>query len=113
MTAPDAASQTLTFPGGARAKLVRSESLHQAVLVTTDMPAAPSGKVYQLWLDMPDEGMVSAGVMPRKADQSVMLEGDAALATGAGITVEPDGGSTAPTSDPIALFAFTELRPVA
>jgi len=44
--------------------------------------------------------------MPVKADQTVVLEGDAASATAAGITVEPEGGSSAPTTEPIALFDF-------
>ncbi len=38
---------------------------------------------------------------------TILLEGDAATATGAGITVEPAGGSTTPTTAPLALFAFT------
>ena len=113
LAAPDAASETLTFPGGARAKLVRSASLHQAVIVTTAMPAAPGDSVYQLWFAQPDDGMVSAGVMPAKADQTVLLQGDAATATAVGITVEPRGGSPEPTSDPIALFDFGKLVPVA
>jgi anti-sigma-K factor RskA len=113
LAAPDAASETLTFPGGARAKLVRSASLHQAVIVTTAMPLAPDSNVYQLWYQQPEDGMVSAGVMPKKADQTVLLEGDAATATAVGITVEPDGGSPEPTSDPIALFDFSQLKPVA
>jgi hypothetical protein len=37
-----------------------------------------------------------------------MLEGDAADALAVGITVEPEGGSPEPTSDPIALFDFSE-----
>jgi anti-sigma-K factor RskA len=57
--------------------------------------------------------MVSAGVMPAKADQTVLLQGDAATATAVGITVEPRGGSPEPTSDPIALFDFGKLVPVA
>lgn len=113
LNAPDAASETLTFPTGARAKLVRSASMHKALLVTSAMPTAPKGKVYQLWYAVPGQGMVSAGLMPAKADQTVFLDGDAAEATAAGITVEPAGGSPQPTSDPIALFAFDELRPVA
>ena len=57
-------------------------------------------------IDQPGRGMVSAGVMPIRADQTVLLTGDAATAAGAGITVEPEGGSTEPTSKPIALFDF-------
>ena len=94
---------------GIRATIVRSPSLGRAVLIADDMPAAPAGKDYQLWLDQPGRGMVSAGVMPHEThhDVTMLLEGDAATATGAGITVEPAGGSPAPTGEPIALFAFS------
>ncbi|KRF16483.1 anti-sigma factor [Nocardioides sp. Soil797] len=104
MNADDAKEVSVDLPGGASAEVVRSTSLGKAVLVTHDMPDAPEGKVYQLWLQSPEGTMVSAGLMPRGADQQVMLEGDAGSATAAGITVEPAGGSEAPTSDPIALF---------
>ena len=106
LDAPDARSSSMDFPGGASATVTHSDELGQAVIVTHQMPPPPEGKVYQLWLDQPGEGMVSAGLMPVKADQTVLLTGDAATATGAGITVEPEGGSTAPTTEPIALFDF-------
>lgn len=106
INAPDARSTSLDFPGGASATITHSDSLGKAVLVTHKMPPPPDGKVYQLWFDQPGEGMVPAGLMPVKADQLVVLDGDAASATGAGITVEPAGGSTSPTSKPIALFDF-------
>lgn len=106
LDAADAESTTLSFPGGATATVTHSDSLGEAVIETSDMPAPPAGKVYQLWLDQPGEGMVSAGVMPVAEDQTLLLVGDAASATGAGITVEPEGGSHEPTSAPIALFDF-------
>lgn len=106
LDADDAKSVSLDFPSGASATLTHSDSLGEAVLVTDDMPNPPDGKVYQLWLAQPGEGMVSAGVMPVKEDQTVLLDGDAATATGAGITVEPAGGSAQPTSKPIAMFDF-------
>lgn len=95
--------------GGAKATIVRSASLGKAIIIADHMPAAPDGKDFQLWLDQPNRGMVSAGVMPHGTADTVtiVLEGDAATATGAGITVEPAGGSTAPTSEPVALFSFT------
>jgi anti-sigma-K factor RskA len=104
--ATDAKSTSMDFPGGAHATVTHSDSLEKAVIVTTDMPAPPTGKVYQLWLDQPGQGMVSAGLMKVAADQTVVLEGDAATALGAGITVEPEGGSEEPTTKPIALFDF-------
>jgi anti-sigma-K factor RskA len=94
---------------GARATIVRSASLGKAVIIADNMPAAPAGKDFQVWFDVPGRGMVSAGVMPHEAKPTVtmLLEGDAAKATGAGITLEPAGGSPAPTSKPVALIAFT------
>jgi anti-sigma-K factor RskA len=73
------------------------------------MPAAPDGKDFQVWLNQPNKGMVSAGLMPHGSAPTVtmVLSGDAATATAAGITMEPAGGSTSPTTAPVALFAFT------
>jgi anti-sigma-K factor RskA len=95
--------------GGARATIVRSASLGKAVIVADGMAPAPEGKDYQLWLQTRDGAMVSAGLLPRESAPTVtkMLEGDASQAIGAGITVEPAGGSPQPTSDPIALFQFS------
>ncbi|NUS41512.1 MAG: anti-sigma factor [Terrabacter sp.] len=106
LAAGDATRTAKRFPDGATATIVRSASLHKAVLITSKMPSAPNGKVYQLWLQDPTGHMASAGVMPPGGDQVVVLDGDASKATGAGITVEPTGGSGQPTSDPIALFSF-------
>jgi anti-sigma-K factor RskA len=95
--------------GGARATIVRSVSLGKAVIIADNMPAAPAGKDYQLWLEFPGKGMVSAGVMPHDARPTLTmpLNGDASKAIAAGITVEPAGGSPAPTTAPIALFSFS------
>jgi len=104
--APDAQRASKTFPDGASATVVRSKSVGRAVLVTQQMPGPPEGKVYEAWLLDPSGTFQPAGLMPPKPDQTIVLEGDAAAATAAGITIEPAGGSTRPTSDPIALFSF-------
>ena len=49
----------------------------------------------------------SASIYGSAPTVTVMLEGDAASATGAGITLEPAGGSPEPTSTPLALFSFS------
>ncbi|SDL08962.1 Anti-sigma-K factor RskA [Nocardioides sp. YR527] len=107
LSAKDATTVAVDLPGDARARVVRSVSENRAVLVTSDMPAAPDGKVYELWLQH-DDVMVPAGLMPAGSDQTVVLEGDAGDASAAGITVEPEGGSDEPTSAPIALFDFAQ-----
>jgi anti-sigma-K factor RskA len=104
--AEDAQRFTQTFPGGATATVVRSKSLNEAVVITHDMPAAPSGHAYALWLQH-DEVMVPAGVMPEGPDNEVLLSGDAASADGVGITVETAGDEpTEPSDDVVALFTF-------
>ncbi len=103
---PEAQHVTQEFPDGATATVVRSREEGKAVLVTAKMPPPPDGKVYELWLRTPKGVMVPAGLMPVKADQTVLLKGEAADATAVGITVEPVGGSDKPTSAPIAMFDF-------
>lgn len=105
LRAPDAERYTQTLDG-AEATLVRSPSLNKAVLLTRDMAPPPEGKVYELWLDHEGIGMVPAGLMDRGGEQRILLEGDPATATGAGITVEPAGGSEEPTLPPVTLIPF-------
>lgn len=62
--------------------------------------------MYQLWFD--DRGtMRSAGLIDRAAtSDTALLDGPVDGASGMGITVEPAGGSTQPTSAPLALLTF-------
>jgi len=91
--------------GDATATIVRSPSLKKAVIVTANMPNAPEGKVYELWLKQ-GESMIRAGLMPAGDANTVLLEGDAASASAVGITVEPAGGSETPTLPPVAVISF-------
>jgi anti-sigma-K factor RskA len=108
LQAADAKRVDVDLPGGARASVVRSVSVGRAVLVTHDMPEAPSGRVYEVWLQTPAGAMEPAGIMTEAGSTTLVLEGDAAAATAAGITVEPEGGSDAPTTEPIVLFDFEQ-----
>lgn len=108
LQAPDAEEVFLDLGEAGRATVVRSKSQDKAVITTEDMVPAPEGKDYELWFQTPDEDMVPAGLMPDDPDQTVVLDGSAAEAIAVGITVEPEGGSDQPTTDPIALFDLTE-----
>jgi anti-sigma-K factor RskA len=101
---PAAQRYTKELAGGATATIVRSDKVNRAVIVTENMPAPPDGKVYQLWLQTPDRHLNSAGLMPDGAD-TVLLEGDAGDAVGAGVSLEPSGGSEQPTKV-VALIDF-------
>jgi Anti-sigma-K factor rskA/Putative zinc-finger len=92
--------------GNATATVVRSISLKKAIIVTADMPATPAGKAYELWLKQ-GSALVKAGLMPTGPSNTVLIQGDAATATGVGITVEPAAGSDTPTLPPVALIPFT------
>lgn len=104
----DARQATLRFDDGAQATVTHSPSEGRAVIQTRDMPPPPEGKVYELWWQDPDGQMAPAGLMPERPDQTMVLEGDATGARAVGITVEPEGGSQEPTSEPIALFDLGE-----
>jgi anti-sigma factor RsiW len=105
--ATDAQRYAATVSDGGTATVVRSKSVGRAVLITNNLAAAPSGKIYQMWLKAAGGNFVSAGLLPSAGNQTVLLEGDAATALGAGLSVEPTGGSPQPTTQPVALIAFT------
>jgi anti-sigma-K factor RskA len=101
--APDAVELTEKLPGGnGQITLVRSASLDGAVMIADQMPDPAPGKTYQMWLQQPGRGMVSAGLMP-DADRPTVVTGDLASATAAAVSIEPAGGSAQPTKA-IALF---------
>ena len=104
--ADDATAVEQPLNGGGTATVTRSPALGRAVIMTSGLPTPPKDRVYQLWLQKPDGEFAAAGLVPSGGDQVVVLDGDAAAAAGAGITVEPAGGSPAPTTRPLALFAF-------
>jgi len=107
LRADDATRQSVTVRGGT-VTLVRSKELRRAVLVAKDLPSAPSGKTYELWLQDPSGTMVPAGLMPSAQNQNFVLTGDATRAIAAGLTIEPEGGSRQPHLPPVALFDFRE-----
>jgi anti-sigma-K factor RskA len=106
LAADDANRTTLEFEDGSQATVVVSRSVDHAVIVTEDMAPAPPGKDYQLWFQNTEGEMEPAGLMPDDSDATVLLDGQVGAHTGVGITVEPDGGSPEPSTDPIAVFAF-------
>lgn len=94
LDAKDATSSRADL-GGGTATVWRSKSVGRAVVVLAGVKA-PSDKVYQLWL-VRASGATSAGLVPDRADQTVLLQGDAATASAAAISVEPTGGSSTPS----------------
>lgn len=73
----------------------------RAVLVADELPPAPEGAVYETWI-IRDGVPEPAGIFePRGGDAATAVEGSVAGAQAVAVTVEPEGGSQMPTSDPI------------
>lgn len=84
--------------------VVFSSDEGKLAFVPRQVPEPPSDKTYQLWLVGP-EGARSAGLMTDPSSPVVVTGlGDA---ENFGITIEPEGGSQQPTSDPLLLLALS------
>ncbi len=102
LSAPDARIQTGGTSVGGTVTAVVSASHREAVVTTAGLPALSGNRVYQLWV-ITQAGARSAGLLPG-ATTSVLADG---VSSGAklGITVEPAGGTTRPTTTPIILLS--------
>jgi anti-sigma-K factor RskA len=105
MSASDVQTVRSTVADGGSLTWYRSKSADRAVVTSAGLPALPDSKVYELWLQRADGTMAPAGFLPA-GSSTVVLTGDARTAGGAGLTVEPAGGSAQPTTTPLALAAF-------
>lgn len=105
MAAPDARMVESHGEDGAMARAVVSPSMGEAVLVVDRMAPAPSEHTYELWL-IGDDGAIPAGLfdIDDTGRTTQLLSGDFDGAYAIGVTVEPMGGSPAPTSDPVMML---------
>lgn len=90
---------SLGGPGGAEGVIASTDS--GAIFVALDLGEAPSGTEYQLWL-MKD-GVPVPDTTFDVTDAVVIVETDRSIDgyDGAAVTVEPEGGSEQPTTDPV------------
>jgi anti-sigma-K factor RskA len=85
---------------GARAELLTLEG-DRAVLVAENMPPAPEGKTYQIWVIKGDTPQPS-GLFESKGDSvAAVVENPVEGADAVAVTIEPEGGSRKPTTDPM------------
>lgn len=101
--ATDMREASVNVTGGGTATVRISSSHNAAVVEMKDVPAPPSGKVYQMWL-IPKDGSaaVSQGLMDAEALSKPAIVNGIATASAIGITVEPVGGSQSPTFPVVA-----------
>ncbi|NUT69988.1 anti-sigma factor domain-containing protein [Pseudarthrobacter sp. C4D7] len=101
--ASDLREASVNVAGGGKATLLISASEDAAVVKMSGVPAPPTGKVYQMWL-IPKDGSapVSQGLMDEEALSKPAVVQGIHSAASLGITVEPAGGSKAPTLPTVA-----------
>ena len=85
---------------GARAELVTLEG-DRAVLVVENMPPVPEGKTYQIWVIEEDVPKPSGLFKPKQDSVAAVVEHPLGGGDVIAVTVEPEGGSPKPTSDPM------------
>jgi anti-sigma factor RsiW len=99
LSAPDVRTATGPVSTGGTATVVTSLVRHEVVVSTSGLASLPSGKVYELWLISPTAarraGLLPAAVSGRTAPvlASGFVAGDVL-----GMTVEPAGGTSKPTT---------------
>ena len=88
--------------------IVVSPRLRDAVVVLSGMPTPASDRAYQLWFI--DGGTAeSAGVLPAGTGSGTALLENMRRAETLGVTLEPAGGSTQPTTRVLADIDLTEI----
>ncbi len=85
---------------GARAELVTLEG-DRAVLVAENMPPVPEGKTYQIWVIKGDTPQPSGLFEPKGDSVAAVVEKPVERADAVAVTVEPEGGSKKPTTEPM------------
>lgn len=106
--APDSQTVNNAVTGGGAATVIFSASEKASVVTLNNLPALPDTKTYELWLFDSTGTPHPAGVFVPPAEGSVTrLVADAESSTGVALTVEPAGGSDAPTTEPILVVKWT------
>jgi len=109
ISAPDSHSITEATSAGGRATLLYSLRKHAIIFATHGLPPPPPGKVYQLWFIGPPT-VRSAGLLPAAQAGQVGPVLAAGLVRGdeIGLTVEPAGGTSKPTTTPILIIKLRD-----
>jgi len=106
------ADDVRTVPGvsqkqGHTGAIVMSRSEGEAIFVASDLPELPSDQVYEAWTIQGADDPQPAGTFSPDDSSSLLALPDSSFdATTMAITVEPEGGSEAPTSDAVVTFAM-------
>lgn len=94
---------------GTNGELLVVDDRNTALLALSNLPELEPGRVYQVWLIDEGDPVPNVTFQPNTVGAaSVAVPGDIESYRLLAITVEPEGGSTAPTTDPIISSPLTD-----
>jgi anti-sigma-K factor RskA len=99
--AKDSHKTSTALTTGGSATVVWSHDLDTAAVMVQDTPALPDDKAYALWFIDEDGQATAAGMLPKDSSTWSVLDGKLKAGDSVGVTVEPAGGSSQPTTAPI------------
>jgi anti-sigma-K factor RskA len=107
LSAPDAQITTQATTDGATATVVASRVEQKIVFTAAGLPPLPASKVYELWLMGPprirEAGLIPA---PSAGKTAPLLASGLAAGDKVGVTIEPAGGTSQPTTTPILVMSL-------
>ncbi|MBT2586051.1 anti-sigma factor domain-containing protein [Arthrobacter sp. ISL-95] len=108
LQAQDVQKKSAAVPGGGTATISASSAKDSFVVLMDGVEPAPEGKVYQLWT-LPKDGSapVPQGTMDAETLSKPAVVKGLSSASSVAITVEPTGGSNAPTTDPVLVVGLS------
>ena len=109
LAAPDAMLTSATSSVGGTATVVLSHAEQKIVFTSSGLPALPSSEVYQLWLIGPVH-VRSAGLLAEASNGKTtpVLASGLQADDKVGVTVEPAGGTSSPTTTPILAMTLPD-----
>ncbi|MFI2201077.1 anti-sigma factor domain-containing protein [Streptomyces sp. NPDC020192] len=105
--APDARATTSKDARGRGIGVIASASEREAVVTLSGYGTPSGGRVHQLWQMRPHAQPRSLGLLA--GDTPLVAKGLDSASTSLAVTVEPDGGSAQPTSQPIVQLTLKSV----
>jgi anti-sigma-K factor RskA len=97
---------------GGSVSVILALRLHELVFTGIHLRGLPHAEVYELWVLGPAGRATDVGLLARAAsgDTGPQLATDVVAGDRIDLTAEPSGGTTRPTTGPIALISLPRLR---
>lgn len=105
LNAPDARVINHTAESGGTATAAVSYTRDKALVIASGLPDPPADHVYQAWVMEPEPR--SAGLLPpTQQDRTQLMAHGIDSGDKLGLTIEPSGGSSQPTTEPVAVISL-------